>query len=330
MKLPPRTDRIADVIYDLHEHRAKDWRRPHLGASVVGDEECLRKLWYLFRWARAHSPAMFEPVGKIGRRGQLLRLFERGEIEERRFADELRALGWTVVGAAPDRQERVSFHGGHFSGSADGRVLGVAGAEKTWHLLECKTSNARRFEDLQRNGVRAAQSGHYAQCQVYMLGLRLTRALYLCACKNDDRIYSERIRFDRAFAEGVVRRARDVVLADRPPVRVSEDPTWFECKMCHYRPICHLGHVWDLERSCRTCVSATPGEDGAWRCEHHGALLDVDAQKRGCDAHRMIPDLLPWEVTGARDDAEGRWIDYRDPTGAVIRDLGHFQWKEKT
>lgn len=326
VKLPPRSDRIADAIYALHEKREKDWRRPHLGASVVGDEECSRKLWYTFRWARAHSPATFDPIGKIQSRGQLLRLFERGEIEERRFADELRALGWTVVGAVPHQQERVSFHGGHFRGSADGRVLGVTGAEKTWHLLECKTSNSRRFDALMREGVRKANPGHYAQMQVYMLGLELSRALYIVACKDDDRIYSERVHADKRYAEGIVHHARDVIFADRPPSKISEDPTWFECKMCHHRPICHLGGWWDLERNCRTCVSATPGEDGAWRCEHHGRLLDVDAQRLGCDDHRLIPDLVPWRLVNASDSAGERWVDYvDDQTGMKIRDTGQFE-----
>jgi len=137
-KLPERSDRIASAIYKQHETNAEDWRRLHLGASIIGTE-CSRALWYSFRWV---SPPGFD--------GRMLRLFERGQREEDWVIEELTELGWEVKATDDDgNQWRFEEFGGHFGGSIDGAVLGVPGAEKTWHLLEVKTSNDRRFRTLQ-------------------------------------------------------------------------------------------------------------------------------------------------------------------------------------
>ena len=47
--------------------------RAHLGCSVLAGD-CSRSLWYSFRWC---SPIEFE--------ARVLRLFERGQLEEERF-----------------------------------------------------------------------------------------------------------------------------------------------------------------------------------------------------------------------------------------------------
>ena len=57
---------------------------------------------------------------------------------------------------------------------------------------------------------------HFAQVQVYMLGLGLTRAFYLAKNKNDDTLYAERIEYDKAKAEEYVERARRIIFAEEP------------------------------------------------------------------------------------------------------------------
>lgn len=310
--------RTARAIFARHERDVDDWRRPHLGASIIGSE-CNRHLWYSFRWA-SHPRT----------EGRMLRLFERGQREEDWIVEELRLIGMRVetrdytqpvddaTGEHP--QFRFEVFGGHFAGSIDGAVLGVLEATKTWHLLEVKTSNDRLFQVLQKQGVAKAQPRHFVQIQIYMHALNLSRALYVCVCKNDDSIYTERVHYDREVALVTLHKAELIIGSPEPLTRISEDPTWFECKFCDHRPVCHLGEVERLERNCRTCLSSTPVEDGTWWCDQHRTKLDLDAQRRGCGDHLFIPTLIPWKPEVV--DKDRRLITYELPDGSRVTDTG--------
>jgi hypothetical protein len=65
-----------------------------------------------------------------------------------------------------------------------------------------------------------------------MHGTDLKRALYIAVCKDDDRIYTERLEYDRDHAEKAIAKGQRLALTDRLPPPISTDPTWFECKMC--------------------------------------------------------------------------------------------------
>ena len=318
VELPERMNPTVAAIFARHERDADDWRRPHLGASIIG-RECVRSLWYSFRWLNPPGGISMRPV--LGFDGRLLRLFERGHREEAWIVEELKALEWEVHDVDENGDQwRVSYLGGHFSGSSDGALLGVPEARKTWHLLEVKTSNAKRFAELRRDGVKVWSSEHYTQMQIYMHGLGLTRALYVCVCKNDDHIHVERVEYDEAFALRVIEKADAVVFSAEPLTRISDDPTWWKCKFCAYRPACHLSDPSNIERNCRTCASSTPLTDGTWRCDHHGIPLDGDAQRAGCDAHLFIPALLPWSASDF--DKEARAVYYDKSPEVRVVDTG--------
>ncbi len=126
-------------IFDWHKQRGDaEPARGYLGASIIG-HECSRYLWYTFRGC--YTPDFS---------GRLYRLFETGDVEEVRFVKELRAIGCTVHATDPQtgKQFAVSEWAGHFKGHTDGCALGVPEAPKTWHLLEFKTFNAKRFAAL--------------------------------------------------------------------------------------------------------------------------------------------------------------------------------------
>lgn len=317
VQLPPKLNKTAAAIYARYERDAEDWRRLHLGASLIG-AECHRDLWYSFRWTRNPSFP-----------GRILRLFERGQRDEEWIVEELRALGMYVqdrdIEEPPDEngvhpQYRFERFGGHFGGGCDGVVLGVLEAPKTWHLLEVKTSNARRFKELQNKGVRESNPKHYAQMQVYMHGLKLRRALYVCVNKDTDDIYTERVQYDKSHAESFERIAGMVIRSAEPLLKISEDPSWYQCKWCDHAPVCHHGATDDLERNCRTCASSTPRPDGVWWCDHYGVELDGEKQREGCDVHVFIPKLLPWEITDASE--EDRQVTYARADGAKVVDHG--------
>jgi hypothetical protein len=183
-------------------------------------------------------------------------------------------------------------------------------------VLEFKTHNARSFAELRKQGVRRAKPEHWAQMQVYMHLIGLTRALYLAVCKDTDALYTERVRVDHEEAERLMARAGRIIFSARPPARISDDPEWFQCRLCPHHDACHGNHL--PERSCRSCLHVTPTEDGGWQCARFDRRLLLDEQRAGCPSHLLIPDLVPGEQFDA--DPAGAWVAYRKPDGSVWRD----------
>lgn len=291
------TDHVAEAIDRWHEEH-REGPRSHIGCSIAGDE-CARKIWLQFRLAV-----------KPKHEGRILRLFQRGRDEERSVYTNLERIGCTVT----DTQTRVDFGSG-VSGSIDGIVTGVPYAEKTRHLLEIKTHSKKSFDQLEKDGVQTAKPLHYAQMQLYMLGLGLDRALYFAVCKDDDRIWTERVKLDRSEAERIRDRAISIALANEAPPRLSNDPSFYLCKMCDQRTACFEQSDWV---NCRTCAHSTHTAEDRWICEKWGALEipSLEAQLTACDSHVMHPHVVPsWE----RLESIGEWAaPYRLPDGREV------------
>lgn len=256
---------------------ADDGLRPHLGASQIG-HPCERALWYGFRWAR-----------KATHDARTLRLFARGQREESVIADLLRAAGIEFVAEDPSTGSQYRLGGTHFSGSMDGACFGLPEAPKSWHVVEIKTHSAKSFNDLAAKGVRESKPQHWAQMQCYMHWTGMERALYVAACKDDDRLHLERVEYDKAEAEHLEAKANRIIFAASPPARLSEDPAYYQCKFCDHAQMCH-GTDLPLP-TCRSCAHATPEQDG-WFCDFHQSVLGTDAQRNGCKYHVFIPHLL--------------------------------------
>lgn len=304
--LPETPTPTRDAIFDAYEADADTGFRPHLGASQIG-KSCERALWYDFRWA---TPAQFP--------GRILRLFETGQLEEARLVKNLRRIGATVLEVDPEtgRQWRVEAHGGHFGGSLDGVSLGLPEAPKTWHVLEFKTHSAKSFRELVAKGVAEAKPQHWAQMQVYMHLTGLARAMYLAVCKDTDDLHVERVHADGDAAERLLAKAARVIHAARPPARISEDPTWFECRFCDHHAVCHGGRT--ATHTCRSCLHSTPVE-GGWHCARHDRMLSPAGERFPCLQHLFIPDLVPGEVIDAGRD----FVAYRMADGSTWVDEAH-------
>jgi len=300
-KVPGDILPTVQAIYDVYEGGRTGFR-PHLGASLIG-RECERELWYGFRWCTLPSFS-----------GRMLRLFETGQREEERFIENLQSVGIEVYDHDEETGRQYGFtdHGGHFAGSIDGVALGIIEAPKTWHLLEFKTYNDRRFELLKKHGVEITSPEHYAQVIIYMDYMGLKRAFYLAVNKNTDELYSERIKADPQYAALLRDKAERIINASHPPTGISADPAWWKCKCCDHISICHESQP--AEVNCRTCLHSSPVE-GGWRCVKHNHLLSYREQLRGCSDHLYIPDLLPGEVIDAGDD----WVEYGFEDGTRIR-----------
>lgn len=251
----------------------------------------------------------------------MLRLFERGNREEAWLVDDLRAIGVDVrtVDPSTGQQWRVVWHGGHVGGGADGVIISGLTESSKPHLLEAKTSNVEQFEKLLAQGVQKAKPRHYAQMQVLMRGLKLERAFYVCVCKDDDRIYTERVALDVSFSDEQIARAGRIVFLNEPPPRVAENADSFPCRFCDHRKLCHANAAAPIvpDRNCRTCNESTPMSDGTWHCGLHDFLLAPGQQRAGCARHLYRPDLLHW-LTVVDADQTTRTVTYVQDDGKRI------------
>jgi len=290
MKLPEPMYTISSLIDQYHESQAEK-PRPHMGCSLLG-HPCDRWLWLSFRWAVREK---FE--------GRMLRLFRRGHMEEATIIRDLRAIGIDIRSS----QQRVAF-GSHVSGSLDGVIQsGVPEAPNKRHVAEFKTHSKKSFDDLIKQGVEKSKPMHFIQMQVYMHGTSIDRALYLAVCKDDDRIYTERVRYDKEVAEKAIERGQRIALADRMPEPLSADPSWYQCKFCPAHAFCHKAEPTKFA-NCRTCAHSTAMPDSTWRCERHEAdNIPVDFQHKGCDDHIIHPDMVPWQMIPSDDGLSVMW-----------------------
>lgn len=300
--IPQPHNATVDAIHRWRERTTDTAHRAHLGASVIG-HPCDRHLWLLWRWCESEQ---FD--------GRMLRLFDTGKREELRVITELRGVGCEVWEDDGGAQYRVSAVADHFGGSLDGVVRGLLEAPRTPHVLEIKTHSAKRFADLLKKGVREAKPMHYAQMQVYMHLAELERAVYFAVNKDTDAIYIERVEHDKAEAEKLIARAERIIRAAEPPLRLSDDPAWFECKFCRFHAQCHGTAAPEV--NCRTCAHSTPDMDGtagAWRCDRKSTALTDAQQRKGCESHLYIPVFL--QRFAEPVDADRDAVTYQTPDG---------------
>ena len=314
-KIPDPLNTLPALIDQAHERKAEE-PRPHLGASQIG-HPCRRYLWLSFRWAiKPHFP------------GRILRLFRRGHHEEKWIVSDLRLAGVVINDTDPETGRQFFFKDGHFGGSMDGIIeSGVPEAPHKRHIFEAKTHSLKSFKDLKAKGVEASKPIHYAQMITYMEAFGIDRALYYAVCKDNDEIYTERVKADKTEAKKLMAKAQDIIASDRMPEPLSADPTWYECKFCDGWDQC-FGSQTTKEVNCRTCAHSTALRDGTWHCARWDSEIPaVEFQRAGCDDHVIHPDLVPWKLKGGDQftavyEAEG--VEFRNGLdGLKSRDLLH-------
>lgn len=274
----------------------EDGHRTHMGASLLGGE-CARAIWYNFHWG---TKSNFE--------GRMLRLFNRGHLEEARFIALLLMIGMQVYQQDDKgKQYRISFAEGHAGGSGDGVGIGCPDLPAdTAALCEFKTHSEKSFTELsgklpewrkhlddpKRNpftgkGVREAKYEHFVQMQLYMRKMGIAAALYVAVNKNTDDLYAEIIKLDSGIADQYLARGEKLVWMDSPPEKISNSPGFFKCRFCDHSPICHLGKPPDV--NCRTCAFSKPvaGGNGAWRCTRFDELIPKETQLKGCKEYTL-------------------------------------------
>lgn len=267
----------------------EDGHRSHLGASLLGGE-CARAIFYSFRW-----------ITKSAFEGRMLRLFNRGHLEEGRIIAMLLMLGVQVFQQDENgKQYRISWAEGHAGGSGDGVAIGLPECPDLHVLLEFKTHGEKSFIELAGKlaewrdyvsgkgaftgkGVKACKPEHYIQMQTYMRKMGLSAALYVAVNKNTDDLYMELITLAPEVADQYLDRGENIVWLTKAPQRISSSPGFFKCRFCDHRPYCHLDAPPD--RNCRTCQFSEPikGGAGTWFCNSHAVVIPKEVQLVACE-----------------------------------------------
>lgn len=294
-KLPELAKAIDTFYEDLQLVKDNEAPRAYIGTSIIG-HKCRRYLWLNFRWCVNERKS-----------GRVLRLLSTGSREEDIAVFNLQQIGIDIKYTGLDQ---LNFdYGSHVKGHPDGLIIsGVPTAEKSQHMWEHKTMNKANFEKLIKEGLQSSKPMHYAQVQCEMygaeanLGYKVNRALYQVLCKDDSRIYAERVRLDEAYAQKLIKRAQDIATSDNSFPRLSESPSWYECKICPAYGICHQGEL-PCRISCRNCAHATATKDGTWICELYKSEIPTGAQLNACPWHTPHPDTVPWTLIQEKSTA---------------------------
>jgi len=185
-------------------------------------------------------------------------------------------------------QYRISAVHGHFGGSLDGiaRLPERYGIDEPV-LLEFKTNGTGKgFTDLCTQGMPVAKPLHFAQTSTYGNEYKFRYVVYLNICKNDDDLHIEVTKLDHNLGEQMKLKAEQIITSDKAPPKLSENPTFFKCKFCHFSNICHKGAV--PERNCRSCTNARPAEGGEWFCQVHNGIIPRDFVPQACDSYKAV------------------------------------------
>lgn len=285
--------KVLPHIADAYSPDPERGYRSHLGGSQIG-KDCERAIYYGFRWVGADTKTPEE----LANWSRMLRLFNRGHLEEGRFIALLLAAGMRVRQQNADgRQMRFRDVGGHFAGSVDGVVFGCPDSpDGKPGLVEFKTYKHDRFKQLVKNGVQFNDPTYYTQLQVYMQKMGLRWALFMAVDKDDETLHAEIVHYNPDEAGEARKKAINIIFADKVPHKVrGAKPAYFKCKFCDYKQVCHLGRPAD--ENCRTCRYSVPLEEmtadekGTWHCRLNAHDLTKEQQEAGCEHYAAIPNL---------------------------------------
>ncbi len=272
MVLIPK-DSIEDFIQvKIESQSIIEYPRSHIGYSELG-ESCSRKIWYSFRWCKLKETS-----------ARVKRLLSRGDWEEERIVTDLGRIGIITN----DRQKEVAGLAGHIFGHIDGILTNIPGIEDEKVLAEFKTANQKRFDNFVKFGVKRAESSYYYQSQSYMGKLNIKKCLFVITNKNDENRYMELVDFNETDFEKIESKALDILTTDNPPSRIGPS-TWYECKFCRFRDICHF--KGKILKSCRTCQYCVIKDNGVFYCNKFDHNLTIQQQKDACNYYIKLKEL---------------------------------------
>lgn len=258
--------------------------RSHQGASGIG-RACGREVQLSWKWVA--KPQFDE---------RILRLFNRGHLEEARFLAMLLCLPNVQLWYETDEGGQFKFSdlGGHYGSALDGIMVGCPDLpEGVPCYTEFKTSAAKGFEKLKKAGCKEEKFDHYVQMNQCMKYYQLPYSLYMVVNKDNDELYAEIIPYDEDNANRYTNRAEEIIFTTDPLPRISNQSTFWKCKFCDVKKVCHGKELPEI--NCRTCAHWSPKRDGGYNCAHgNDECVNTKEQSfLGCERHVYDPTLLP-------------------------------------
>jgi hypothetical protein len=258
-------------------NKYSEGHRKHLGASIIGDP-CSRRLWYTFRWVRRETFS-----------GRMHRLFQVGHNAEPRFIEYLKGIGFVIFDKTEDgKQFRISGCEGHYGGSLDSwGYLPERYNYKNKVLFEFKTNNTGSgFVNVGKNGVPKEKPKHYAQMCQYGFKHQIEYCVYVIENKNDSDLIIKIVPLDWNYGAALEKKAEDIILSNFPPAKISEQPSYFECKFCDFSKICHENEP--VEINCRSCKLSSPIANKEWFCNRFNSVIPQEYIEKGCEYHLSV------------------------------------------
>jgi CRISPR/Cas system-associated exonuclease Cas4 (RecB family) len=229
---------LPTKIIAYYATKAESKTRGYIGASILGNV-CERRIW--LDWKGVASPADLtnESALKTGSRQEK---FERGRHEEERLIKALQGAGYLVL----DRQGAFSVMDGNFQGHIDGTIIDQEGNK---YILEIKSTQAKYFNALVRNGVQKTFGSYYLQCQMYMHFIEIPRTLFLAVNKNNGEIYQVVLEVDAAAIEMGLQKINRIMSHgnDMPAALadINDAPPKMPCQYCDFVHFCYQNYGKD-------------------------------------------------------------------------------------
>lgn len=297
--------RIAEsLLIDINDWCEKNYEsghRRHLGGSLIG-RPCSRQLWYSFRWAKKSDFNSYDEEGNITRTaGQTMRLFQRGHKEEISFTEYLEGIGCRLE-FTPENQARISDVGGHFGGSLDnvGYLPSRYGITDRI-LFEFKTANMANFNKIKRKIKKNDFAGivkpvfpdvfpiYWSQVCIYGYKMQLKYVFFMIVDKNTDELHLEIVELDWEHGKTMLDKAAMIVTAKSAPPKISLHQTFFECRWCDFKNVCHNKEL--VDKNCRSCIHSTAADDKKWTCDlapEGSNTIPENVIALGCPSHEGI------------------------------------------
>jgi len=226
---------MALVDAGLQQGRAREKSRQYLGASRLG-VSCERALQFEYAQAPV-DPGRDTP-------GRILRVFERGHLNEDCMVRWFRAAGFDLrTHQANGEQFGFSVADGRLQGHIDGVLVGGPEGFSYPALWENKCLGSKSWNDLVKKRLAVSKPVYAAQVAIYQayLELYVHPALFTAVNADTMEIYAELVPFDAALAQRMSDRGVRVISAtDAGELlpRAFVDPTHFECKFCAWQDRC--------------------------------------------------------------------------------------------
>ncbi|MDX1950296.1 MAG: hypothetical protein SFT90_07365 [Rickettsiales bacterium] len=236
----------ALIDTEIQKQRMQSPARNYLGASRLG-VACSRALQYEYLNVPKDEEKEFT--------GDKLRIFELGHNIEQLAINWLKMAGLELYTNKSDgSQFGFSVLGGKIRGHVDGIINSapaslIAKYNLTFPMLwECKSMNNKYFNETVKKGLVISKPIYAAQIATYqaymegtIAGISNNHCWFTAVNKDNSEIYHELIPFNQQLAQNSSDRAVNIIAASEAGEtlpKISNDPCYFECKMCSYNKTC--------------------------------------------------------------------------------------------